>query len=752
MVIIQSKRKKLLLLNYEFPPIGGGGGRSSYDVASRLVDTGLFEIDVVTMAFGDLPQYETVNQHFRIHRVKPRRNQIAACNPLEQALFLKSGYKKCVELLSEKKFDLCHCHFIIPTGLIAQKLKQRFGLNYIITAHGSDVLGHNPRYTMYYRIILSRWISILRQASAVTCASEYLKKQILKNLNLQKLDIIIIPNTIPEKTFSPIKKRKQILVVSRLARSKGIQDLIEALRHIKLAGWKVNIVGEGPYTTKLEKMIKNYGLNNQVKLLGWIDRNSPTMKKLYGEASIFICPSHFENMNLTILEAMQSGCAIIATDAGGNEEIVGHHGVMVKKSSPRDLAQSVEAILKSSNLLTSLQKASLARSKVLSRIDPTVLYKKLFRKLLSQKTASKSRPISICFISRSAYPVFDPECKATFGGAETETYLLATELAKDSRFKVKLIAGDFGQRATKIVENVEIMKSYRASDIRPVQIIKLFYQIVKSNSDWYYQASASGGSGLIAAYCQLKNRKFLYRTASEIECNGKYIKLHRLEGIFYKYGITHASYIAAQNEYNQQDLANTHNLSSILIKSPFKLPSKPSSNRKYILWVARSNKLKQPEIFLDIVKALPKHRFVMICPKANSESVDYTLLQNAARLSNLTFIPNVEFTKIDRFFSEAKLFINTSTYEGFPITFIQALMHGCPVCSLNVNPDQFITKHNCGIYAEGDVSRLIDDINEVLKNHSLYSQLSKNAFNYAKKNHDLDTVVEKFKKIFLYKQ
>ena len=112
------------------------------------------------------------------------------------------------------------------------------------------------------------------------------------------------------------------MVVAKLAENKGIQDILDALRGIDLDRWEVDIVGEGPYRAELENKVKENGLPGSVRLLGWIDNNSGEMKELYGKASIFISASHFENMSVVLLEALASGCKVIAADVGGNPEFI----------------------------------------------------------------------------------------------------------------------------------------------------------------------------------------------------------------------------------------------------------------------------------------------------------------------------------------------------------------------------------------------------------------------------------------------
>lgn len=316
--------KRILVLNYEFPPLGGGASPVSFELAKKLSETGEYDIDVVTMGYKGLASYEEINTNFRIHRVKCLRTKKAICHPWEQLTYIFSAWFKCKELLSKNKYDICHTHFIIPTGVLALKLKKKYGLQYVITSHGSDVLGYNPRFKNLYPFLINSWRKILDNSKAVITPSNFLRLEILKVYpTLDSSKLIVIPNGIEEGKFVPMEKEKYILIVSRLTINKGVQDFIEAIKDIDLGEWEVKIVGDGPYKKDLEILVDKYNLRNKVEFLGWVDNKSERMRELYGKASIFVLASWFENFNTTLLEAMQAGCRVLATNVGGNPEIVG---------------------------------------------------------------------------------------------------------------------------------------------------------------------------------------------------------------------------------------------------------------------------------------------------------------------------------------------------------------------------------------------------------------------------------------------
>jgi len=353
--------KRILVLNYEFPPLGGGASPVSYDIAKRLSETGDFDIDVVTMGYKDLPKYEEVNKNFRIHRVKSWRSKKEICHPWEQATYLVSGWFKCKELLNKNKYNICHTHFIIPTGVLALKLKKKFGLPYIITSHGSDVLGYNARFKLLYPFLIKKWESILDNAQKIISPSNFLKTEILKvypEFDGQKIEVI--PNGFDTNKFKPQEKKKYIFSSGRLLRNKGFQYLIQAAAEEDL-GWEVHIAGDGPMRAELEEMAKKS--KTKVVLHGWLDNNGREYKDLLEQASIFVLASESESFGMVIAEAMSAGCAIISSDTSGCAEITGESGLLTKVGDIVDLQSKLVDLVSDSSLTRDFQTRSLEKSK-----------------------------------------------------------------------------------------------------------------------------------------------------------------------------------------------------------------------------------------------------------------------------------------------------------------------------------------------------------------------------------------------------
>lgn len=314
--------KRLLFLNSEFPPIGGGASPVSYDIAKRLSENG-FDIDVVTSSYKGLPHYEEINEHLRIHRTPSLRAKKEISQPYEQLSYLISAFFTVLRLHKTKKFELCYTHFIIPTGALAWLLKLLIKLPYVITSHGSDVLGHNSRFAFLYKILSLPWKMILNGAERVTVPSQHLYHKVLAaHPTFPSEKLIVIPNIVEQGMFSPMEKEKYIFMISRLHPQKGMQDVLTAFARIKPSGWTIKIAGDGPYKQALQQQVNELGLQESVDFLGWVT-NIEKKRELYGKAAVYINPSYAESFGITTVEALQAGCYCIVSDTGIAEQLTG---------------------------------------------------------------------------------------------------------------------------------------------------------------------------------------------------------------------------------------------------------------------------------------------------------------------------------------------------------------------------------------------------------------------------------------------
>lgn len=311
---------KILMLNYEYPPLGGGAAPVTRSLSEELVLQG-HEVDVVTMGYKGLPKEEDING-VQVYRVPSIRQKLEMCTFHEMLSYCISASRFLPKLLRENDYEINHTHFIIPTGAVSSLYHNK--VPFIVTTHGSDVPGYNPDRFQFQHVLFKPFSTIvLNRASCITSPSRFLKEKIIQNYGEQK--ITVIPNGISVNTYLPQKKERKILTVSRLFERKGVQYVVEAMKDIE--GFEYVICGDGPYRAQLEEQIERLHLGYKVKLRGYLEAEQ--LKQEYESASIFVLPSASENFPVVLLEAMSVGCACITSNTTGCAEVVGDAALLV---------------------------------------------------------------------------------------------------------------------------------------------------------------------------------------------------------------------------------------------------------------------------------------------------------------------------------------------------------------------------------------------------------------------------------------
>ncbi len=325
----------ILTLNYEFPPLGGGGGPVCRDLATQLVALG-HRVDVVTMSFKGLPKQEVVDG-VRIFRTPAFRRKMATCSTPEMLSYVLGAARFVLRLTRRETYDIVHCHFAIPTGPLAVLVRRRRKLPFVLTCHGSDIPGYNQdRFTLAHRFTRRPLRFILSRAAAVTSPSQFLKGLIEQQLG--DYGVRVIPNGIDISQFTPVEKKKIILMTGRLLPRKGFQHVLRALEGIE-TDFEVHIAGDGPMMDELRQIASR--VKTKVVFHGWLRSNGDELLRLYAEAAIFCMPSAAESFGMVFVQAMCAGCAVLGSTAGAIPDVV-QDGVTGLLVPPGD----VEAIRK----------------------------------------------------------------------------------------------------------------------------------------------------------------------------------------------------------------------------------------------------------------------------------------------------------------------------------------------------------------------------------------------------------------------
>jgi glycosyltransferase involved in cell wall biosynthesis len=355
---------------------------------------------------------------------------------------------------------------------------------------------------------------------------------------------------------------------------------------------------------------------------------------------------------------------------------------------------------------------------------------------------------AVCFVSLDVYPLLNPNSPGVQGGSEVDFYMLATELAKDRRFRVSVITGDFGQPDVEMVDNITIYKATNIQRKPLMGAMALWKALRLADADIYFKKGAAFTTDLISLFCRLHHKIFFLRTGTDYECNGSYLREFPLKGRTYLWSLKQAKRVFVQKAGDIPKLLQTTGVAAIAVPNGHRITDLQGTSRDSILWVGRTGILKQPELFIRLAKKIPSEQFVMICQKAKGDVHYDELVRLAGTVSNLKLIEYVPFHEIDRYFQQAKVLVNTSSAEGFPNTFIQAGKCGTAILTLNTNPDGFLDRFKCGFCSNGDWDKFVDSLKRLLC-ENLYMEMGKNARKYVEDNHDVAKIIEQYKKYFI---
>jgi glycogen synthase len=342
--------RRILIANYEYPPLGGGGSTCSRYLARELVRNG-HEVEVVTAAFKNLPR-DVRKPNFRLRRLPALRRQTGQSNPIEMMSYVATA-APYLALRRGPKPDIVLSFHSIPSGLAAWPMSLIRGVPHIVLFRGGDVPGWLPGdLDLYHRLTLWLNRAIVYSSAAALANSDGLRDLAQKSFPKKKIGVLA--NGVDLKQFTPpVDGRKdrsgpiRLLSLGRITSQKGIDTLLEALGSDQLRdqNWHLDLGGIGPELSKYQDLARKLGLLQKISFLGWVDRKD--IRLVYDAADILVFPSRFEGMPNVVLEGVASGLPIVGTRIAGTEEIVrdGENGFLIEVDDQQALIGRIDQLI-----------------------------------------------------------------------------------------------------------------------------------------------------------------------------------------------------------------------------------------------------------------------------------------------------------------------------------------------------------------------------------------------------------------------
>lgn len=375
---------KILMLNYEFPPIGGGAAKANLCLLRQYAGRDDLRVDMLTSAPKPGIVIEKFSENITIHKVGIHKKHLHFWRRSEVIEWLVKAGFYYRRLLRKNDYDLAHAFFGFPTGWLCYRKADK--LPYIISLRGSDVPGQHARLQLDYKILAPVFGAIWKKASALVACSEGLKERALRFMPSVSIDVI--PNGVELDRFFPAEtaeksKVLRLLTVGRLSVTKRIELLIDTVEILHRTACKLHftVVGGGQMERQLRKIVMERELGDVIKIIGRV--NSEKMPEVYRRNDIFISASMQEGMSNAMLEAMSSGLPIVTTRCEGLAELIDGNGLIVKQDNIEEIAKAIKHLADDPELYKRMSTAARKQAEKFEWANVALSYIEQYRKIIT---------------------------------------------------------------------------------------------------------------------------------------------------------------------------------------------------------------------------------------------------------------------------------------------------------------------------------------------------------------------------------
>jgi glycosyltransferase involved in cell wall biosynthesis len=409
---------RVLLLNYEYPPLGGGAGVASAALAQRLSARGVV-VDVVTSrpdGAHDAGRRDGLScvelaPKLTLFRVRSKRRGVHQAGFFGAGSYLFSAVPVARRLLRAHRYDIVHIYFSLPTGALIPALP--LGKTpVVVSLRGSDVPGYderNAKLVLAHRVLrpFTRWI--WKRASRVVPVCESLGA--LARETSPTLAYSVIGNGVDLDLFRPGSGKRsrdqapvRCLAITRLIDRKGVADLLRAWSLLPRTRYRLEIAGGGPQDAALRALAAELGVTDDVHFAGPLSRDEVAARCQHSD--VFVLTPHEEAFGNVFAEALAAGLPVVASNIGAIPDLVhdGENGILVQAGDPAAIARAIRELGDDPERRAAMATRNRARAESLLSWDTAAdrylaLYAELLGHARSQHaahdaTVSQSRPVA----------------------------------------------------------------------------------------------------------------------------------------------------------------------------------------------------------------------------------------------------------------------------------------------------------------------------------------------------------------------
>lgn len=337
----------ILTFDYEYPPLGGGGGVIHALLAVEHAKR--HHVAVITSQYGDLPPFE-LRAGVEIHRVPiVGRSDPSAASLVSMLSYPAAAWWKAAAILRRRRYDLIHGHFAVPTGPASVPPAFLARLPHVVSIYGGDIYDPSKKLSPHRNPALRLAVDgVLRSSAAVVACSTNTKENTYRYYGYRG-PIEIIPLGIRQPEFPPATREALGLpagafltvTVGRLVKRKALDRLLQALTRPECAETHLVVVGSGPELDPLRSLAERLSLGARVRFLGRVEEERKW--QILAASDAYVSATLHEGFGLVYLEAMAAGLPVITPDHGGQVDFLkdGESGYLVPAGNEERLAAAI---------------------------------------------------------------------------------------------------------------------------------------------------------------------------------------------------------------------------------------------------------------------------------------------------------------------------------------------------------------------------------------------------------------------------
>jgi glycosyltransferase involved in cell wall biosynthesis len=342
------------------------------------------------------------------------------------------------------------------------------------------------------------------------------------------------------------------------------------------------------------------------------------------------------------------------------------------------------------------------------------------------------------------------------GGAEYQISLLIDALVAADRYEIHYL--------THFVDARDRTRNYRVSRIgggRPIprlgylmDAVPLYRRLRDIDPCLIYQRVAGGYTGVCAFYSRRRSVPLLWHVAHDtdvmpqpLDRSRNFLRV-RLEKLAVEYGVRHATRIVVQTRRQADLVQSNYGRTPDAIIPNFHPPATETIDKSgplTVVWIANLKPWKRPDVFVRLAKNFSDRkdtRFIMVgapAPTSGKGGWQASLMRSIETTPNLTYFGQRTHAEVNELLARAHIFVNTSTQEGFPNTFIQAWLRDVAVVSFSVDPDEVLARQHVGIAAQSE-SRLTEAVRNLIDHPDVRAGFVERGRDHAAAHHSLQNV------------